>query len=53
MWGPGHARAQQSVNQAHGRDGQLPTRRGRLGLLLPAVTVLLAGAAVVVYLLAV
>lgn len=40
----------QAEHQAHGHEHQLPWRRGRLGLIIPAVTVGGFAIAVVVYL---
>lgn len=48
--GPGHATLHQAENQAHGREGQLPWRRGRLGLIIPLATVVAAISAVVIIL---
>lgn len=48
MFGSGHAKLHQAENQAHGREQQLPWRRGRLGLIIPLIAVL-AFAAVVAY----
>ncbi len=40
--GPSHAKFHQAENQAHGRESQFPWRRGRLGLIIPLVTVVAA-----------
>jgi len=47
MMEPSHGKLHQAENQAHGREGQLPWRRGRLGLIIPLVTVVAAIAAVI------
>ena len=40
--GPSHAKFHQAENQVHGGEGQFPWRRGRLGLVIPLVTVVAA-----------
>lgn len=53
VWGgPSHAKLHQAENQAHGHEDQFPWRRGRLGLIVPAVTVGGFAIAVLVYLIA-
>lgn len=49
--GPSHAKLHQAENQAHGREPQFPWRRGRLGLLVPLITIVVA-IAVVIYVVA-
>jgi hypothetical protein len=39
MGGPSHAKLHQAENQAHGREEQFPWRRGRLGIIIPLVTI--------------
>lgn len=49
MSGPSHARMHQAESQTRG-ENQLPWRRGRLGLSIPAVALAAFAIAVVVYL---
>lgn len=44
---PSHANLHQAENQAHGHENQVPWRRGRLGVIIPAVTVVAFAAFVV------
>jgi hypothetical protein len=50
MNGPSHAKLHQAENQAHGYENQFLWRRGRLGMIIPAVTLILAAIAVIAYL---
>jgi len=49
MWGSSHANIHQAENQAHGRENQLPWRRGRLGIIVPAATLAAFAVAVTIY----
>lgn len=52
MWGSSHAKIHQAENQAHGRENQFPWRRGRLGIIIPAATLVAFAVAVTIYLIA-
>lgn len=53
MWGgPSHAKLQHAEHQAHGHANQLPWRRGRLGIVIPAVTLGAFAVAAIIYLIA-
>lgn len=48
MFWPSHAKMHQAENQAHGREGQFPWRRGIVGVVIPLVSIV-GFAAVLIY----